>query len=88
MQALHNNIIVEPIAEDHVSAGGIILLATSVKGALRGKVVAVGPGSEKNPMYLKVDDIVLFPKESPAKLFEEGGKKYLRMLDEIVLATV
>ena len=63
---LNNYVLMERLAEENKTAGGIIIPDTAKEKPVRGRVVAVGDGIYENgakvPMSVAVDDIVLFAK--------------------------
>ena len=88
---LSNHIFLEPVAEETVTKGGIVLPETAEKEKpMQGVVVAVGPGKkndkgELQPMSVKVGDKVLFKKYGPDEV-ELDEKKYLVGDEDDVLA--
>ena len=65
---LNNYVLLERIAEDNKTAGGIIIPDTAKEKPVRGRVVAVGDGELQNgarvPMTVKPGDVVMFAKWS------------------------
>lgn len=92
-QPLSNHVFIEPMEEDKVTKGGIVLPDTAEKEKpIRGKVVAVGPGKvnekgERIPVSVKVGDIVLFKKYGPDEI-ELDDKKYLVGDEDDILAVI
>jgi len=88
---LTNHLFLEPVEEEKVTAGGIVLPETAEKEKpVKAKVVAVGPGKkndkgELQPMTVKIGDVVLFKKYGPDEL-EFEGKKYLVGDEDDILA--
>ena len=68
LKPMGSRLIVEPIIENEVSKGGIILPDTADKEKpIRGKVIAIGPGKtlsngQREAIDLKVGDKILFEK--------------------------
>jgi chaperonin GroES len=92
LKPLGGRVIIEPIEQEEMTAGGIILPETAKEKPQEGNVLAVGPGDrdEKGariPMDVKVGDKVLFAKYSgtEAKL---DGRKLLIMRESDLLAIV
>jgi chaperonin GroES len=87
------NILVKPLAEEKVSAGGIVLPDTVDKEkSQRGEVIALGSGKltaegKKVAFNVKVGDTVLFKKYSPDEI-EIDGEEYLIMEEDAVLAII
>ncbi len=62
---LEDRVLIKPQEAEEVTSSGIIIPDTATEGAVRGKVVAVGPGkySENGtliPLTVKVGDEVLY----------------------------
>ena len=76
-----------------MTKSGIVLPDTAEKEKpIKGKVIAVGPGKltekgERNPMAVKVGDIVLFKKYGPDEI-ELENKKYLVGDEDDILAVI
>ena len=93
LKPLSNQVLLEPIEEEKVTASGIVLPDTVEGGkSEQGKVLAVGPGKkndkgEVQPMAVKVGDTVLFKKYGPDE-FELEGKKYLVAEEADILAVL
>lgn len=88
---LSNHLFIEPIEEQTVTKGGIVLPDTAEKEKpIKGKVIAAGPGKlnekgERAPLSVKVGDVVLFKKYGPDEI-EIEGKKYLVGDEDDILA--
>jgi chaperonin GroES len=88
---LSNHLFLEPLEEEKITKGGIVLPDTAEKEKpMQGKVVAVGPGKrnekgELAPMSVSVGDRVLFKKYGPDEV-ELDGKKYLVGDEDDILA--
>ena len=92
LKPLGGRVIVEPIEQEEMTPGGIILPETAKEKPQEGKVLAAGPGErnekgERVPMELKVGDKVLFAKYSGTDI-KMDGKKLLIMRESDVLAIV
>ena len=91
IKPLSNHIFLEPVEEEKTTKSGIVLPETAEKEkAMRGKIIGVGPGKlndkgERNPMSVKVGDIVLFKKYGPDEI-EIDDKKYLVGDEDDILA--
>ena len=65
LRPLGNRIVVEPIEQQEMTAGGIVLPETAKEKPQQGKVLFAGAGDrndkgERIPMDVKVGDTVLF----------------------------
>ena len=84
LKPLADRVLVLPApAEEKV--GGIIIPDTAKEKPQRGKVIAVGQGTNDEEMVLKDGDIVLYGKYAGTEI-ENGGEKYLMMRQSDVLA--
>jgi chaperonin GroES len=93
LKPLGGRVIIEPIEQEEITAGGIILPETAKEKPQEGKVLAVGPGDrnehtgERVPMDLKVGDKILFAKYSGTEI-KMDGKKLLILRESDILAMV
>jgi chaperonin GroES len=92
LKPLGSRVVVEPIEQEEVTAGGIVLPETAKEKPQRGTVVAVGPGErdedgKRIPMDVNVGDIILFAKYSGTE-FKLDGKKMLILREADLLAIV
>ncbi len=66
---LHDRVVVEPLDQEEITAGGIIVPDTAQEKPMQGKVVAVGPGARGEdgalqPPDVKKGDTILYGKYS------------------------
>ncbi len=92
LKPLADRLVVEPLEQEEVTAGGIILPETAKEKPQQGKVVAAGTGrtdekGERIAMEVKVGDTVLYAKYSGTEV-KMGGKKMLILRESDVLAIV
>jgi chaperonin GroES len=85
-------VIVEPIEQEEMTAGGIILPETAKEKPQEGKILAAGPGERDEDgnriaMEVKVGDKVLYAKYSGTEVKVEG-KKLLILRESDILAVV
>ncbi len=78
LKTVLNKVIVEPVAAETVTKGGIIIPDTAQEKPQKGVVIAVGNGKADEPMEVKVGDTVLFGKYAGTELHIDD-KKYLIM---------
>jgi chaperonin GroES len=76
---LGGRVLVEPIEQEEVTAGGIVIPETAKEKPQQGKVLAAGPGDrndkgERIAMDVKTGDTVLFAKYSGTEVKMEGRK--------------
>jgi chaperonin GroES len=92
LKPLGNRVVVEPIEQEDVTAGGIVLPETAKEKPQKGTVLSVGPGERDEdgkyiPMDVKESDKVLFAKYSGTEIKVEG-KKLLILKESDLLAIV
>jgi len=89
---LGGRVLVEPIEQEEMTAGGIILPETAKEKPQEGMILAVGPGErdeegKRIAMDVKVGDKVLFAKYSGSEI-KMDGKKMLIMRESDLLGVV
>lgn len=84
MKPINDRVVVKPAPAEEKTAGGIIIPDTAKEKPQRGKIIAVGPGKEGNPMTVKVGDTVLYGKYAGQEL-QYDGDEYLIMREEDIL---
>jgi len=92
LKPLGNRVVVEPIEEEDITAGGIVLPETAKEKPQKGNVISVGPGerNEKGDrimMDIKKGDVVLYAKYAGTEI-KVNGKKLLILRESDVLAIV
>lgn len=90
LKPLGNRLVVEPIEQEEITAGGIVLPETAKEKPQKGIVLSVGPGDRDDkgvriPMDVKEGETVLFAKYSGTEIKYEG-KKILILRESDVLA--
>ena len=92
LRPLGNRIVVEPIEQEEITAGGIVLPETAKEKPQTGKVLFAGSGDRNDkgeliPMDVRVGDTVLFAKYAGTET-KIDGKKLLIMRESDLLAIV
>ncbi len=92
IQPLGDRVLVEPVEQEEVTAGGIVLPETAKEKPQEGLVLAVGPGrvldnGERAPMDVKANDRVLFSKYAGTEL-KRGDTRYLILGEKDILAVL
>ena len=92
IRPLDDRVVVEPIAAEETTAGGIVLPDTAKEKPQRGTVVAVGPGKlldngKRGELSVSVGDEVIYGKYGGSDIEVDGDEvKILRESD--ILAKV
>jgi chaperonin GroES len=89
IQPLGDRVLVEPLKDDDVVKGGIIIPDTAKEKPMQGKVVAVGTGKldekgNKIPFNVKKGDKILMPKYGGSEV-KVDSKEYQIMREEDIL---
>ena len=87
IRPLADRVVIEPKAAETQTASGLFIPDTAKEKPQQGTVLAVGPGTEKDPMELKVGDVVLYGKYAGTEVTVEG-KDLLIMKQTDVLAVL
>ncbi len=92
LKPLGNRVVVEPIEQEEITAGGIVLPETAKEKPQKGTVLAVGPGDrDDNGKHIEMDvaegNTVLFAKYSGTEIKVEG-KKILILRESDLLAII
>ena len=92
LKPLGGRVIVEPIEQEEMTSGGIILPETAKEKPQEGKVLAAGPGDrdddgERIPMDVQVGDKVLYAKYSGTEV-KMDGRKLLILRESDILAVI
>ncbi len=92
LKPLGDRVVVEPIEQEDISAGGIILPETAKEKPQKGTVVATGPGvrdddGKRVGLDVEKGDVVLFAKYAGTE-FKVDGKKLLILKESDLLAVI
>jgi chaperonin GroES len=92
VKPLGDRVLVEPIKEDEVKKGGIIIPDTAKEKPQEGKVVALGTGKRDEdgkliPFEVKKGDRVLISKYGGTEI-KIDGKEYLIMREDDILGVI
>jgi chaperonin GroES len=87
-----DRIVVEPLAKEEVTKGGIVLPDTAKEKPQEGKVLAVGPGKmtddgKRITPDVKVGDIVVYAKYGGTE-YKEDGKELMILRESDILAVI
>ncbi len=92
LKPLGNRVVIEPLEQEEMTAGGIVLPETAKEKPQKGTVLSVGPGDrdekgERVPMDVKEGDTVLFAKYAGTEI-KVDSKKLLILRESDLLAIV
>jgi len=92
LKPLGDRVVVKPIEQDEVTAGGIMLPDTAKEKPQKGEVLAIGPGSRNDAgarveLDVKVGDVVLYAKYGGTEI-KLDGEKVLVLRESDILAIV
>lgn len=93
IKPLNDQVLVEPIKEENVTKGGIVIPESVDKERpTKGKVISVGPGKltengERLPMSVKEGDVILFRKYAPDEI-KIDEKEYYFIKESDILAII
>ena len=92
LKPLGNRVVVKPIEEEDVTAGGIVLPESAKEKPQKGKILATGPGErDDDGKRIELDvaegDIVLYAKYSGTEI-KLDGEKLLILRESDILAIV
>ncbi len=79
LKPLADRLVVKPLEEEEVTAGGIVLPETAKEKPQKGEVLAVGPGArdesgERIPLDVEVGNKVLFAKYGGTEIKIDSDK--------------
>jgi len=92
IRPLQDRVLVERVAEETKSKGGIIIPDTAKEKPQEGKIVAVGPGKlnddgKVTPVSVKAGDRILFGKYSGSEI-SLNGNEYIVMREDDILGVL
>ena len=92
LKPLGSRVVIEPIEQEEITSGGIVLPETAKEKPQKGTVLAIGPGERDDDgkriqMDVKVGDVVLYAKYAGTEIKVEG-KKLLILKESDILAIV
>ena len=87
VKPLADRVLVKQAAAETKSAGGIIIPETAQEKTQQATVTAVGPGTEKEKINVKVGDVVLYDKYAGTNI-KIDGDDYLILKNADIIAVV
>jgi chaperonin GroES len=85
VQPIKNNILVEPFKGSNQTESGFIIPDSAIKESNHVKVIAVGEGTKKRPMKLKVGDTGYRVQNWGSPVIDDGKLFYI-MEDVVIIA--
>jgi chaperonin GroES len=92
LKPLGNRVVIEPVEQEEITAGGIVLPETAKEKPQQGIILAVGQGArdedgKRIAMDVEVGNRVLYAKYSGTEI-KLDGKKLLILREDDILAIV
>jgi chaperonin GroES len=92
LKPLGNRVVVKPVEEEDITAGGIVLPESAKEKPQKGEILALGPGErDDDGKRIELDvakgDIVLYAKYSGTEI-KLDGEKLLILRESDILAIV
>jgi chaperonin GroES len=92
LKPLGSRVVIEPLEQEEITSGGIVLPETAKEKPQKGTILASGPGDRDDDgkrisMDVKVGDVVLYAKYAGTEIKVEG-KKLLILKESDILAIV
>ena len=89
MTLLNDWVLIDPVAMEEMTPGGIVLPEDSKKKPVRGKVLLIGPGKRRadgirDPLAIKIGDSVVHSKHAGTGFDYEGRTVKLMPEGEII----
>ena len=92
LKPLGDRVVIEPIEQEEITAGGIVLPDTAKEKPQRGTILSVGPGArdesgKRVALDVQAGDVVLYAKYAGTE-FKVDGKKLLILKESDLLAVI
>ena len=87
IKPLADRVLVQAEAAEETTASGIIIPDTAKEKPMRGKIIAAGSGTKKQPMTVKAGDNVLYGKYAGTEI-TVNDVDYLIMRESDIFAIV
>ncbi len=87
IKPLGSRVVIKRLEAEEKTASGIVLPGSAQEKPQIAEVVAVGPGTEDDPMELKVGDKVIFSPYGGTEI-KYGGEEVVVMNQRDILAVV
>ena len=87
IKPLYDRVLLKPIVEPEKTKGGIFIPDSAKKKPQQAEVVAVGPGTDKKKVTVKIGDVVLYEKYGGTEI-DFDNESYLMIKAEEILAVI
>ncbi|WP_288527046.1 co-chaperone GroES [uncultured Eubacterium sp.] len=84
IKPLADRVLLKQVKAEETTASGLILAASAQEKPEVSEVVAVGPGTEKDPMTVKVGDKVIISKYSGTQVKVDGEEYTITEVKEVL----
>lgn len=84
IKPLADRVLLKQVKAEETTASGLILAASAQEKPEVSEVVAVGSGTEKNPMTVKVGDKVIISKYSGTQVKVDGEEYTITEVKEVL----
>ncbi|MBQ0051953.1 MAG: co-chaperone GroES [Treponema sp.] len=87
IKPLADHILLKLEKPEEKTASGILLPGTAQEETSTGRVVAVGPGTDKEKISVKAGDMVMFYKDTGVKV-KSNGEEFLILRNGALMAVL
>lgn len=84
IKPLADRVLLKSVEAEETTKSGIILAASAQKKPEMSEVVAVGPGTEENPMTVKAGDKVIISKYSGTQVKLDGVEYTITSVKDVL----
>ena len=84
IKPLADRVLLKSVEAEETTKSGIILAASAQEKPEMSEVVAVGPGTEENPMTVKADDKVIISKYSGTQVKLDGVEYTITSVKDVL----
>ena len=87
IKPLADRVLVKPAKAESKTASGIIIPEAAQEKTQTATVVAVGPGTEKDPVTVKVGETIMYDKYAGTQI-KMDGEEYLIVKNSDIIAVI
>lgn len=87
IRPLADRVLVKPAKAETKTASGIIIPDAAQEKTQTAKVEAVGPGTEKDPVTVKVGEMIMYDKYAGTQI-KMDGEEYLILKNSDIIAVL